>query len=651
MTRSPQLAAALEYASRGWHVFPLKPGEKHPATQRGHLDASPDPARIEAWWAQNPNYNVGIAVAPSKLVVLDVDVGTNKDGSQKRGRESLAAIEAELSPTLLAQTGRGGTHAVYARPDDVPPARIIGFRDGLDLIGDGYIVAAPSYLSESQKFYQWTQLQAIAPLPPFLATVSRTPRVVAAVAVTGTPIPEGGRNNAMFRLGCALRETGIGAEALARALDAENKQRFNPPLPDGELAVLVNSILTRVEVTRDVALGAVVSQEIQQMFAPPSRSEWLETVSLQPQPPMIFYSTGFASLDALLSGGLATRQLAGIIGPPSAGKSGLVGELLLKLATQRPVLHVSLELPRHELFVRYAAHQMEFPWVDGVKGLVSQSSMSASIRGIRIKLMGSEDIDRNDPFGCIVAEALKIKDECGIAPIIAIDYIQLMARGAGSETRFKVGELTMHARQVAQDLDTVVLGVFTTMRASYGNKGAEDKMRAANDPTAYLAAAKESGDIEFDCATLMYFDVDKICEGATKPARIAVARVRVGSIGFVGVRARLDIGKFWDDPSALGEFASEERAARRDEQSMDTAKQLLLEAVREMPGRPWRDIQARVSSNRGVNRALADRARDAMIGDGVLEKTTRYDQHHRKIPGEALRVISPPNNSEHPEAS
>jgi hypothetical protein len=446
-----------------------------------------------------------------------------------------------------------------------------------------------------------------------------------------------------------LRGTGIGAEALARALDAENKQRFNPPLPDSELSVIVNSVLQRVQVTRDVALNAVVEQEIHEIFAPPpapAKSEWLETVALNPFPPLVFYSTGFPTLDALLNGGFATQQLVGLIAPPSTGKSALIGEWLLTLAKVRPVLHVSLELPRRELFVRYAAHQMEFPWVDGLKGLVEQPAMARSVKGIRIKLMGSDDFDRVDPFACIVAEAEKIRQECGVTPIIAIDYIQLMARGAGTDTRYKVGELTMRGRQLSQDLDTLVLGVFTTMRTSYSNKKGEEQMRAANDPTAYLGAAKESGDIEFDCATLMYLDVDKLCEGATKPARIAVSRVRYGNIGFVGVRARLDIGSFRDDPSALAEFASEERAAKRDEKDMDFAKAKLLEAVAEMPNRPWRDIQAKVASIRGIQRTQVDRARDALLGEGVLEKTERYDTDRRKLQGDALVIKSPPQTAE-----
>src|ERR1700731_4445185 len=82
---------AQQYAARGWHVFPLhwitsrgkcscgkrcsSPG-KHPygrLVPDGHLNATTDAATIEAWWAEVPEANIGIATGPSGLTVLDVD--------------------------------------------------------------------------------------------------------------------------------------------------------------------------------------------------------------------------------------------------------------------------------------------------------------------------------------------------------------------------------------------------------------------------------------------------------------------------------------------------------------------------------------------------------------------------------------------------
>ncbi len=632
---SPQHAAALEYAlGRGWYVFPLRPGMKIPATENGHLEATIDAERINAWWQHNPNYNVGIAVAPSNLVALDVDVSIKKDGTQKRGLESLQKIDRDLTPTLTSTTGRGGMHAVYARPEGVEARRLIDFLDkdcGLDLIGDGYIVASPSYLAETGRYYSWAHHVAIAPLPPLLQQfmVNGPARPTEKVQELGTPINEGNRNNALYKLGAALRDTGIGREALARALDAENHLRFNPPLPDPEVGQLDASVMTRVEVTRDVAAGAIVEQEMQAMFAPAAQEEWIDSVAAVPRPPVLFYSTGFPALDALLNGGFATGQCAGLIAPPSTGKSALVGHWILHLEKHRPVLHCSLELEKHELFVRYASHEMGFPWVDGVRGAVDQAAMANAVRGKRIKLMGSDNFDRIDPFGSLEAATARMTQECGISPIVVIDYVQIMARAASTEMRHKVGELTMRARQLAQRFATVVIGVFTTQRDKY-QIAAIEKMRAAQDPRAYLGAAKESGDIEFDCAILMYLDVDMLSEGPHKPGQIAVSRCRYGHEGFVGIRAQLEFGRFAEDANAVAEFATEARAAKRDADDMENACKLVIEAVLALPGQGWAAIQGRVGANRGMNYKMADRARDKLLGEGVLAKEDRYE-NGRKV--------------------
>jgi hypothetical protein len=62
VTDDAKLAVAARwYASRGWRVFPLKPREKTPLLQEWQKAATTDPGKIEQWWAQYPNANVGIA--------------------------------------------------------------------------------------------------------------------------------------------------------------------------------------------------------------------------------------------------------------------------------------------------------------------------------------------------------------------------------------------------------------------------------------------------------------------------------------------------------------------------------------------------------------------------------------------------------------
>lgn len=53
-------AYAHWYAQQGINVFPLKPGDKTPATPNGFKNATTDPTQITTWWTQNPHYNIGL---------------------------------------------------------------------------------------------------------------------------------------------------------------------------------------------------------------------------------------------------------------------------------------------------------------------------------------------------------------------------------------------------------------------------------------------------------------------------------------------------------------------------------------------------------------------------------------------------------------
>ena len=110
---------ALAYAQRGWHVLPLEPRGKAPLGRlvpHGAHDATRDAATIERWWGDEPQANIGIALAPSRLVP-DRGRGRGRGRESGRGRDRGAATEVKVGepPASAAIAGRLGRD----RRDDV----------------------------------------------------------------------------------------------------------------------------------------------------------------------------------------------------------------------------------------------------------------------------------------------------------------------------------------------------------------------------------------------------------------------------------------------------------------------------------------------------------------------------------------------------
>jgi putative DNA primase/helicase len=135
---SAVLNAALDYARRGWPVFPCNV-LKRPMTAHGFHDATLDEAQIRAWcWNE-----ALVAVATGKrsgLVVLDIDI--REKGS---GLDSLEMLGINFQPkTPTAHTTSGGIHCFFAWPgyEVRNSASTIGLY--LDVRGDGgYVVLPP----------------------------------------------------------------------------------------------------------------------------------------------------------------------------------------------------------------------------------------------------------------------------------------------------------------------------------------------------------------------------------------------------------------------------------------------------------------------------------------------------------------------------
>lgn len=98
------LDAALEYAKAGLPVIPLVPRNKMPRLRGWREQATTAVDTLRAWWGEQPDSNIGLAVPPGH-VVLDVDV------HEADGNAALAELEREhgaLPETVTARRSACG---------------------------------------------------------------------------------------------------------------------------------------------------------------------------------------------------------------------------------------------------------------------------------------------------------------------------------------------------------------------------------------------------------------------------------------------------------------------------------------------------------------------------------------------------------------
>jgi hypothetical protein len=164
---STPLAFALEYARLGWCVLPLEPNAKQPLGRlvpRGMHDASTDTATIQSWWKSSPQAGIGIALAQSGLVAIDVDP---RNGGAETF-EQLQAAHGSLRSDVMAFTGGGGEHHVFLVPSGAALSLPGTLGPGVDLKANGYIVVEPS-VHPSGKQYGWeassSPLDGVVPSP------------------------------------------------------------------------------------------------------------------------------------------------------------------------------------------------------------------------------------------------------------------------------------------------------------------------------------------------------------------------------------------------------------------------------------------------------------------------------------------------------
>lgn len=235
---------ALHYAAAGFRVFPVKSGTK--GSSGGQLlqswkeEATTDPSVITYWWNMWPDADICIATGGG-LLVIDLDVKGGEDGTASL--LSWVAANGNLPATAVARTRSGGQHHYYIVEGSFKNRR--GFLPGIDLRSDGgYVVAPPS------EGYAWVNTYPIAradqAVYDFLNGKEKPGRFS-----LPAEIPEGGRNDTLFKYAASLQAKGTPDDVILAELHRENTEKCFPPLPDADISTIMRSVTARYRKGQD----------------------------------------------------------------------------------------------------------------------------------------------------------------------------------------------------------------------------------------------------------------------------------------------------------------------------------------------------------------------------------------------------------------
>jgi hypothetical protein len=157
------LDAALEYAARGWHVFPAPREEKKSHKAERYSDgrkwgATVDPDEIRRDWQRWPKANVGIATGPkSGFFVIEADTMEGHGVDGVGNLQALIEQHGGLPPSIEALSPSGSRHIYFRWPDGVIFSNSAGqVAAGVDVRGDGgMVIGVPSVKPGKDLPYRW----------------------------------------------------------------------------------------------------------------------------------------------------------------------------------------------------------------------------------------------------------------------------------------------------------------------------------------------------------------------------------------------------------------------------------------------------------------------------------------------------------------
>jgi archaellum biogenesis ATPase FlaH len=598
---------------------------KHPVHDAWQTIATTDEAKLRKWFA-NGLANVGVLCGKSRIVTVDID-------PRNKGRETFAQLEAELGPlpaTVAADTGGGGEHRVFRRP----AGDLVGkLGDGVDLLRDARQFLVEPSLHPSGGRYTWQAGRApgeiqIAELPEaWIHRASRKPSLTPApthwsssdeitlkrargylgtmkVSVSGQD-----GHGSLWSATCRLMH-GFGLDDITvRHLLVEVfNPRCQPPWSDRDIDHKIKQARNGAEAERwrvenrerervsyrdpPPPVGMSDEDAFADRDEEPAVPDATDGVKHKPisvlavdaarveTPPIRSYSTGNLTLDNLLAGGINTRELCVVMGPPGGCKTAWAVSTAAHIQRSIPVLYASTELEQHELMARFAANVLGRSWAGIRRGAVPREIYAGALEGVAVRLIGCDLLPRDGAkaLQVIEDEARWMAHEHKQPALVIVDYLQDLARGAERDVRSRIGDYASLFRSMSQRLDCPIIAVSSVSRTYYSiGKAAE--FREADDASVYLAAAKESGDVDFAAARVIFLDAEDDRDKPERAVRIAVAKSRDGRVGFAGARVVPESGRFMPAPEVVDEMSAPGRSTDTQSESASGDDQVVLQRV------------------------------------------------------------------------
>ena len=451
------MQAALEYAAKGFPVFPLIVGGKRPLgshAPNGCKDATTDEDQICEWWEAEPDANIGIAT--DKMCVVDIDGADHpwlSDGSR---------LEA-LSIAPASQTPRGGRHYLFRQNGESLRNTAGKLADHVDTRADGgYIVAAPSVVDG--KPYQWlSELDSRDELPTVPEWITQGLQVVneGPVKLEGNKIPKGIQHNTLFRIACRLRRMGLTFPEINVAIQTVNMQRCEEPGTYGDIEKIAESA---AKYTPDMVTVA----EIEGMEDEPEgpKFTWITASELSQQ--------DFVE-DWIIEKIMVAIQPFMIIGGDKTCKTSTAVDMALSIATETDYLG-KFKVPRKRNVLMLTSES-------GVQAVKNILLRAATARGLRLEeidnLFLSFDIGSFDTAEDIAEVEQVIKDKN--AEVLFIDpvYLNFSNIGESASSMFEVGKKLKKITELGMRTNCTIILIHHTKKPTPQNQFTEPEMSDA----------------------------------------------------------------------------------------------------------------------------------------------------------------------------